>query len=215
MSDNKQKPSRWYYVLALFIPVFACLGAAVLIYRSVPNLPGALEAAGIQNLKQVIVPGSADIYFPKEGAYAVYYEYRSVIDGVRYIRDKYPPSMRCQLTSKTAGENIELTPNYIEGNMYETENLERVGVLMMSISINQPGVYKFSCQYPDGSTYPRNVLAVGPNIVWEFFNIAAKPLAASIGGALAYMCACGLSLMIIGIVAFKRYQSKNSPASQA
>jgi len=215
MSNNKKKPSRWYYVLALFIPIFACVGTAFIVYRSVPKLPGALEAAGIQNLKQVIVPGTADIRFPKEGAYAVYYEYRSVIDGVSYIRDKYPPSMRCQLTSKTTGENIELTPNYIEGNMYETQNPERTGVLIMSISINQPGTYKFSCQYPDGSTNPKNVLAVGPNIAWEFLNIAAKPVAASIGGALAFMCACGLSLLIIGIVAFKRYQPTSNSSSQA
>jgi hypothetical protein len=58
-------------------------------------------------------------------------------------------------------------------------------------------------------------MAVGPNIVWAFFNIAAKPVAASIGGALAFMCACGFSLLIIGFVAFKRYQSKNILTQQA
>ena len=212
---NKIKPSRWYYVLAILIPIFACLGTTMLIYPNVPKLPGALEGMGINDLTQVIVPGSAEVYFPKTGGYAVYYEYRSVINGVSYIRDKYPPSMRCQLTSNTTGENIELTPNYIEGNRYKTKNLERMGVLIMNISINKPGVYKFSCQYPEGSTYPKNVLAVGPNIAWEFFNIAAKPVAASIGGALAFMGACGLSLLIVGTVAFKRYKSKDILASQA
>ena len=87
MSQNKSKPSRWYYVLALFIPIFACAGTAVLVYRSVPELPGALEEVGVQDLTQVVVPGSADVSFPKKGAYAVYYEYRSVIDGVNYVRE--------------------------------------------------------------------------------------------------------------------------------
>ena len=81
MSEIKQKPTRWYYVLASLIPIFACLGTALLVYPNVPELPGALEAIGVKNLTQVVVPGSA-ISFPQKGAYAVYYEYRSVIDGV-------------------------------------------------------------------------------------------------------------------------------------
>lgn len=45
-------------------------------------------------------------------------------------------------------------------------------------------------------------------------NLAASPVAASIGGALAFMYAWGLSLLIIGFVAFKRYQSKSILASR-
>ena len=213
MSASKPKPTRWYYVLAILIPIFACLGTAFLVYPTVPKLPGALEATGIHNLTQVIVPGSAEIHFPKTGGYAVYYEYRSIVDGVRYDRSKYPPDIDCQLTSKATGEDIPLAPDYIEGNKYETQ--ERVGVLINHISIDQPGVYNFSCQYSDGRTYPRIVLAVGPNIVWEFFNVAVKPVAAIICGVLAFLCACGISALIIGFVAFKRHQLKKSLVSQA
>jgi hypothetical protein len=213
VSTSNLKPTRWYYVLALLIPVLACLGTAFLVYPTVPKLPGALEATGIHNLTQVIVPGSAEIYFPKTGAYAVYYEYRSIVDGVRYDRDRYPPSLDCQLTSKATGADAPLEPDYIEGNKYETR--ERVGVLIHHISINQPGVYDFSCQYADGRTDPRVVLAVGPNIVWEFFNVAAKPVAAIVCGALVFVGACGISLLIIGFVAFKRHQSKKTLAVQA
>ena len=45
-----------------------------------------------------------------------------------------------------------------EGDMYSTQNQERAGVLMKSISLNQPGVYEISCQYPDGRTHPQIVL---------------------------------------------------------
>lgn len=214
MSENKQKPSRWYYVLALLIPIIACVGTALLVYSNVPELPGALEAVGVKNLTQVVVPGSADISFPKAGAYAVYYEYRSVIDGVSYTRDEYPPIMRCQLMSKATGIAVKLEPTNVKGNVYVTQNPNRAGVMYKQISINQPGIYTFSCQYMDGRTIPKSVMAVGPNIVWEFFNIAAKFVAASIGGALAFMCACGLSLLIIGFVVFKRHQSKSILASR-
>jgi len=215
MSENKQKPSRWYYVLALLIPIIACVGTALLVYSNVPELPGALEAVGVKNLTQVVVPGSADISFPKTGAYAVYYEYRSVIDGVSYVREEYPPIMRCELRSKGTGKTVKLEPTNVKGNVYITHNPNRAGVMYKQISIDQPGIYTFSCQYTDGRTIPKSVMTVGPNIVWGFFNIAAKPVAASIGGALAFMCACWLSLLIIGFVAFKRYQSKNNLAAKA
>ena len=215
MSNSKKKPSRWYYVLALLIPILACVGTGFVVYRSVPELPGALDAAGIQNLTQVVVPGSADVYFPKAGAYAVYYEYRSVIDGVSYTRNEYPPIMRCQLKSKAAGKAIRLKPTNVEGNIYVTHNPDRAGVMYKETSIDQPGIYTFSCQNTDGRTIPRSVMAVGPNIVWEFINIAVKPVAASIGGALAFLCACGVSLLMIGFVAFKRHQSTSNKTTQA
>jgi hypothetical protein len=213
MSGSKIKPTRWYYGLALLIPILACGLTAFLVYRKVPKLPGALDAIGIKNLTQVVVPGSAEIAFPKAGAYAVYYEYRSVIDGVNYVRDKYPPSINCTLKSKATGAEKVLAPDYIEGNMYSTQNQERVGVLIKSIGIEKPGVYIFSCQYRDGRTQPKIVLAVGPNIIYEFFNIAVKPIAASICGGFVFVGSLGISILIIGIVAFKRHQSKNALGS--
>lgn len=213
MSEGKLKPTRWYYALAFLIPVLACVGTALLVYPHVPKLPGALEGMGINDLNQVIVPGSAEIFFPKVGGYAVYYEYRSVIDGVKYVREKYPPSLNCQLTSKATGADIALTPDFVEGNMYATQNQERVGVLINSIVIKNPGVYIFSCQYTDGRAYPEIVLAVGPNIVWEFFNVAAKPVAAITCGAFVFVAACGISILIVVFVAVKRHQSKQALGS--
>jgi len=214
MSEIKRRPTGWYYLLALLIPVFACVGTALFVYGNVPKLPGALEALGIKNLTQVVVPGSAEIYFPESGAYAVYYEYRSVIDGVSYARDEYPPSMRCQLRSKRTSEVVKLAPSNVEGNVYITHYPQRAGVLFKHISIDQPGVYNFSCQYPDGRSYPKIVMAVGPNIVLEFFNVALKPIAAILCGTFAFVSACGISILIIGFVAFKRHQSMDTLTSR-
>ncbi len=215
MSEYKLKPTRWFYVLAILIPIFACLGTAIVVYLNVPELPGALDAIGVKNLTQVVVPGSADVTFPQKGAYAVYYEYHSVIDGASYARNEYPPIMICQLRSKASGRAIYLEPSQVEGNVYNTRNPTRAGVMYKMISIDQPGTYTFSCQYPDGSAVPRSVMAVGPNFVWEFFNIAAKPIAAGIVGTIVFMGACGFSVLVIAFVAFKRHQSKKFLASQA
>ncbi len=215
MSEYKLKPSRWFYVLAILLPIFACFGMGLLVYLNVPELPGALEDIGVKSLTQVVVPGSADISFPKKGAYAVYYEYNSVIDGVSYAREGFPPLMRCQLISKATGGSVRLKPTQVKGNIYATQNPHRAAVMYREISIDQPGIYTFSCQYANGEAIPKSVMAVGPNMLWGFLNIAAKPVAACIGGAFAFLVACGLSLLIIGIVAFKRNQSKKILASQA
>jgi hypothetical protein len=209
MSGSKKKPSPWYYVLALLLPVFACGLTGFLVYRNVPELPGALEAFDVNNLTWVIMPGSAEINFPKSGAYAVYYEYRSTIDGVRYVRATKPPSINCQLSSKTSGEEIVLATPHVEGDIYSTNNQEHVGVLMKSISINQPGVYVFSCRYLDESPNPQIVLAVGPNMIWEFFNLAVKPFAAVVSGFIVFFGMCVISLIIVVIVAIKRNQFNN------
>lgn len=209
MSVEKQKGTRWVYILAFILPVLACVGTGSFVYRNIPKLPGALEGLGIQDLTQVVVPGSAEVYFPKAGGYAVYYEYRSVVDGVSYIREKYPPNVDCRLTSKVSGENISITPDYVEGNIYATNDQERAGVLINSIVIRTPGVYIFSCKYSDGRMQPKIVLAVGPNIVWEFFNIAVKPVAAVICGGFVFIGSLGVSILIIGLVMLKRHRSKN------
>ena len=215
MTQNKRIPSRWYYVLACLLPIFACLGAILFVYQNVPELPGALEGLGIDDLTRVIIPGSKEINFPEPGAYAVYYEYRSVIDGVSYVREEYPPIMKCELRSKASGKTVKLEPTNVKGNVYVTHNPNRAGVMYKQISIDQPGIYTFSCQYTDGEAIPKSVMAVGPNIVWGFFNIAAKPVAAVFFGSIAFVLACGVSILIIGFVAYKRYQSKKILTQQA
>jgi hypothetical protein len=59
MSNQKIKLIRWYYSLAVLLPVLGCLITTAIIYQGFPNLPGALETIDAQNITQVIVPGTA------------------------------------------------------------------------------------------------------------------------------------------------------------
>ena len=206
MSEYKLKPSRWYYLLASLIPVFTCLVTAFIIYASFPELPGSLEVLDIKNLTQVVVPGSADIHFPESGEYAVYYEYRSAIDGVSYHGHEYLPSMRCQLSSKSTGERVKLDYSTVKGDIYTFPT--RAGVMFKRISIDHPGNYNFSCQYTDSKSYPKIVMAVGPNLILEFINVALKPIGAMLCGTIAFVTVGVISILIIAFVALKRHKAK-------
>jgi len=207
MNNQKTKPSRWYYGLAALLPVLGCLITTAIIYQGFPNLPGTLETIDVHNMTQVIVPGSTDITFPKKGAYAVYYEYRSLVDGVQSINSKTPPPLICSLTSKVTGKEVGVSPEYIQGNTYSTKDRERVGVHILSISMTEPGTYTFSCHYPAKGTAPKVVLAIGPNIVWELFNIVARPIAAILGGLVVLLGSGLIGLLFFIVVAFYRSRS--------
>ena len=172
MNNKKIKLNRWAYGFAALALVLGCLLTMTIVYQTFPNIPSALEErVNLDNLTQLVVPGSADINFAKSGAYAVYYEYRSVVNGVKYETGKQPPSLECDLTSKKTGAKVTAVPDFVESNTYGSKDQERVGVLIMSITIDDPGIYTFACQYRDGRTQPEIVVSVGPNFMWEFFKI--------------------------------------------
>ena len=197
---SKRRPSGWLYVLAAVIPVLGCLIAMVLVYAWFPGLPGTLESeVNIDNLTQVVVPGSKEITFAESGAYAVYYEYRSVVDGVVYTGSERPPALACTLTSRASGDEVAVVPDDVPSNAYSTRDRARVGRLIRSITIREPGSYILSCRYADGSSAPKVVLAVGPNLVWEFFGIAARTVVTAAAG-LAVLFGSGMLAAIVTIV---------------
>jgi hypothetical protein len=209
MNKQRTKPNGWIYGLVALIPVFGCLIAMAVANHRLPSLSETLDSIiNIDNMTQVLVPGSEDITFAEKGAYAVYYEYRSVVDGVVYASSETPPALVCSLTSKASGEDIGTAPDYVKTNTYSTKDRERVGVLIQSITVKEPGVYTFSCSYADHSSQPEIVLAVGHNFMWEFFGIVAKYGLPLIEG-LATLLGSGLvAIVIIIVIAIIRHKSK-------
>jgi len=208
---NKQReiPSGWYYGLAALIPVLGCLIAMALVWQWFPGLPGTFEAKmDLSNLTQVLVPGSEEIAFAERGAYAVYYEYDSVVDGVVFASSQTPPALACSLTSSATGADVSVVPDYVRTNTYSTKDRERVGVLIQSITMNEPGTYTFSCRYVDGSSQPEIVLAVGPNLDWEFLSIAARTVLTALAGLAVLLGSGALAVFIVILVAVGRRKSR-------
>ena len=214
MREQRVKPSGWTYAVAAVIPVLGCLMAMALAYRWFPGLPGTFESRmNLDDLTQVVVPGSEDIAFAESGAHAVYYEYRSVVDGSVYASSEKPPALVCSLTSKTTGANIGVVPDYVPTNTYSTKDRERVGVLIRSITIDEPGTYTFSCRYADGRSQPEIVLAVGPNFMWEFFGIAARTTVTAVAGLAVLLGSGILAAVAVIVVAVKRRRPRRDVVS--
>jgi len=112
------------------------------------------------------------------------------------------------LTSKTTGADVGVAPDYVETNTYSTKDRERVGVLIQSITIDEPGAYTFSCRYADGRSQPEIVLAVGPNFMWEFFGIAARSGVTLAAGVVALFGSGLVAIAIAIVIAVKRHQPK-------
>ena len=211
MSERKMRPSGWTYAVAALIPVLGCLIASVLVYRWFPGLPGTFESKiDLDDLTQVVVPGAQEITFAKSGAYAVYYEYRSVVDGVVYTSNKTSPALTCALTSQATGDEVGVVPDYVRTNTYSSKDRERVGVLIRSITIDEPGTYTFSCRYTDGRSQPQVVLAVGPNFVWEFFGIAARTVVTAAAGLAVLFGSGVVAAVVVIVIAIKRRQSQQA-----
>jgi hypothetical protein len=211
MKEYKARPSGWTYAVAAVIPVVGCLMAMALVYQWFPGLPGTFESKmTMGDLTQVVVPGSEDITFAESGAYAVYYEYRSVMDGAVYASSEAPPALACTLISRATGADVGVVPDYVPTNTYSTKDRERVGVMLRSITIDEPGTYTFSCHYADGGSEPEIVLAIGPNFVWEFFGIAARILVTAAAGLAVVLGSGAVAVLVALTIALKRRQSQRA-----
>jgi len=205
MNTQKKKLSALNYGLGALILLFGCPIAAAILFFGTRDLPAAIsEAYDLNGLTQVIVPGSVDLTLSRTGAYAVYYENRSVVDGVEYINGETPPALNCSLTMQATRKEIPLVPDFAETNEYSTKNRSREGKLIMSTTVDEPGNYTFACQHPDSSDKPKYVLAFGQNLFWELIRAIAGT-AGSILGSLVVIVVTGIFAMaIIIVVAIKR-----------
>jgi hypothetical protein len=196
MKRQSNRNSRWLLCAAALVLVPGCFGAAMLIIPALSSYPALIAEAYHDQLQKVEIPGEADLYLERKGAYGVYYEGH---EGA-YIHAEWPPTLDCSLTSKTTGDDVPLAPDYVPTNRYQT-NSGRVGVLVYSTTIDKPGLHTLSCDYPDGRDGPKLTLAIGPNYFYKFLQVAWN-IGSDLLRGVGILCGSFVLALFLTIVAF-------------
>jgi len=197
MKRNMMSKHRIWYVVAAFVLVLGCLAATALTVTTLASYPSLIKEAYGDPLQKVEVPGGSEIELSRKGAYGLYYE-------TSYMPTGGPPELNCRMISNTTGDEIPLVSDYVPTNRYELKE-GRVGVLILSTTIERPGLHRLSCTHPNGNESPNDVLAIGPNYFFEFLRVAWK-MGSSLLGVAAILVGSGL--LSIGFAAFVFYQSR-------
>jgi len=190
------KPSRWFYVIGIVILVGGPITSSIFLFSAaISNIGDMTEVPSVQ----VVVPGTNDITLSQTGKYAIFYEYRSMVDNRIYSTGEDIPGIQVNLVSKDTGAEIPLSA----ASMNSTYTVGgRSGIGLFDFVINQPGIYELSASYPAAQEQqeeqgPEIVLAVIHSSVMEkiFGSIMG-----TVAGALAIVFvpfAVGIAIIII------------------
>lgn len=132
------------------------------------SYPSKLADIYREKQKLIVVPGSSQVELLRPGAYGIYYEYSFLSD--TSAKGLFPPSLDCSLKSAD-GNLIRAVPDYVPTNRYWSRTKGGIGVLIMSLTVEQPGTYMFTCLRQGGEEKPELTVALGPNYMWELFRM--------------------------------------------
>jgi hypothetical protein len=203
MKEKTQNPNRWLYGIAILPILFGTLVCTwILIDSGIGMYPSMIADAYGEVQHHLSVPGSKEIKLSRTGAYGIYYEYNLVSASVDL--PPLPPEIDCSLTSKSTGAKMEAAPDYVETNRYWSKGRDRTGVLIMSITVDEPDSYTFTCHYKDCSREPEIVIALGPNYFWEFFRVSGRIILSIVAGLGVLFGSGVITLIGVILIAVKR-----------
>jgi hypothetical protein len=206
MKGKTQSPSRWAYAIPFLIMVLGLmLSVRIWIGSGFWKYPAMIEKAFSEEQHQLNVPGAKDVTLTRIGAYGIYYVYD--LGAYRVTRHQMPPALDCSLTSKSTGAVTQAVPDYIETNRYGDEDQDRMGVLIMSLTVDQPDDYTFACRYQNDMHGLETTVALGPNYAWEVLKVVGKIGLPLLGGAITICGSVLLALLMVIVVAIKRHVS--------
>ena len=202
MKIEKNLVSLILFILAGIFILTGLLGTGLLLTQTRSlKYPRLISEAYHGERHELIVPGETQVLLSRTGAYGIYFEVDATDEDLS-LKLKNPPAIDCVLKSLSTNRTIKAAPDYIESNRYSNKNENLVGVLIMSLTVDHPGAYHFSCDYNDNHSDPEIQVSLGPNYYWEFIRIIGKIGLPVLGGIIIFSGSLMLSLVlvIIGLV---------------
>ncbi len=166
---NMRSP-LWFVVAA----VIGIAGIAGAWFYAAPRL-----GAFADGLQQVVMPGPATVTLDRAGAYTIFAERHSVVDGRLY--DSPPPQgARITLTSEQTGKIVAMAAPHAS---VEYSIQGRQGHAVLGFTVDQPGRYRLAATGPADGGY---VLAIGQGSamgrVGSLFRTILVTVALALGG---------------------------------
>jgi len=183
----------WYVVAGVI--ALAASGGSMLYMMS------RLETLN-ELLIRVVVPGSSVLTLDKPGAYTIYHERKTFVDGQYYASDSIE-GLRIGLAAEATGNPVKLvepssSSNYTMGN--------RKGVSILEFKIEQPGRYRMTTALASGRTEPKAVLAVEQGMMGALFSMLFGTLAIAFGGY-------GVAGLIVLVTLWQQSKAKKAQAA--
>lgn len=153
-------------------------------------------------LMRVVVPGSSVLTLDKPGAYTIFHEQKSFVDG-QYYASKSVEGLRVALTAEAGGAAVKLdepsgSTSYSIGN--------REGTSILGFTIDQPGRYRLTGSLASGRAEPKAVLAVGQGMMGALFSMIFGTMAIVLGGL-------GVAGIIVIVTLWQQSKAKRAQAA--
>lgn len=199
MNKKRKTATIILFSLAGLVLAAGLLAAAQLLQLTrLSRYPLLISSSNKEERHRLTVPGEEDIYLSRTGAYGIYHEMDVAEDPLASPLYQ-PPAISCVLISHATGDTITAVPDYVESNRYTNKAQDLAGVLMMSLSVGQPGRYTFACDTRESKPGSEITVSLGPNYTWEFFRTLWKIGLPGLGG-ITLLCGSLLISMALGAV---------------
>ncbi|HUP00608.1 MAG TPA: hypothetical protein VM737_03685 [Gemmatimonadota bacterium] len=184
-------PGRKWYLIAVVVFILGGILAAAFAFLQLRGLG--------DEMPQIVVPGSAELVLEEPGAYTIFHEAESFVDG-RYYSAADVSGLSVEVLSAETGQAVPLEPS----GANTTYSLGgRSGRSVLGFEIEAPGAYRFTGSYDDGRSEPQTVLAVGHGF--------GRKLVLTIVGTIGIgFLAAGLAIAIAVITFVKRRRARRA-----
>lgn len=185
-------PGRKGYVAAALLFVLGLAAAGAFLFLRLRDLG--------DGIRQVVVPGAAELRLEEPGGYTIYHETGATVDG-RYYASEGVSGLGVSITDPD-GAPIEVRA---PGATTSYEFGGRSGRSILGFAIDRPGTYVLTAEYAEGQ---------GPDVVLGVAQGFGTGLALTIGGTLALAFgSAGLALAIATVTFVRRYRTRRTPAA--
>ena len=187
-------PGRKWYAVSAIVLVGGLVVAGLVLFSRLKGLG--------DELRQVMMPGEAELSLDRSGTYTIFHEHESIVEGRYYSSPEAIAGLAVRMTSGASGAPVELRAPPVRAT-YSFGG--RSGVSIFSFEIDRPGSYRISAGYPDARTEPRIVLTIGRGFVGGL----VKTILGTIGIAFGTLAISGTFAVVTFV---KRRQARRQAA---